>query len=398
MKKERLAALMMAGIMSVSCAGIAMAATGTKTATLNNAKVRFNNGAVQTIQCYNIDGSNYVRARDITNNLNMGVAPVLNGTNGVMVHPYKTATKTTPATLTKQSAVVKLVDGKISYNGSPYMTECFLLDGSYFFKVADFEKASENNLGHLTELVTVQANGTVADKPTCDEISHVISVEWNAAEKVMEISRSEVDMVAMFKEIRGVDTTAAAVVETPKTKPPVVATGVLTSAPEVGEILANILIDESEGAYKADGSVNSSNYQTAYTLFSNSLTGQCTWYAHGRFVEVYGEEIARNNPFQYGSTVSKWIENANSSECPDLESTTNANMIKAGCIAVYDGHVLFVEYVEYDSNGDPETVYFTEANTQHNGKYYPSKDAKVQKLSFNKFINRQPFIGYVMVK
>ena len=137
MKKQRLAALMMAGIMSVFCAGIAMAATGTKTATLNNAKVWFNGGAVQTIQCYNIDGSNYVRARDITNNLNMGVTPIKNGKNGIMVHPYETATKTTPATLTKQSAVVKLVDGEIFFDGTGIYTECFLLDGSYFFKVAE---------------------------------------------------------------------------------------------------------------------------------------------------------------------------------------------------------------------------------------------------------------------
>ncbi len=62
-----------------------LAASGTKTAVLNTAKVSFNGGPVQNIQCYNIDGYNYVRARDITNNLNMWIFDYKNGKTGLMV-------------------------------------------------------------------------------------------------------------------------------------------------------------------------------------------------------------------------------------------------------------------------------------------------------------------------
>ena len=47
------------------------AASDTSNATLNNAQVRFNNGEIQTIQCYNINGYNFVRIRDIMNHLDM---------------------------------------------------------------------------------------------------------------------------------------------------------------------------------------------------------------------------------------------------------------------------------------------------------------------------------------
>ena len=407
MKKERLAALMMAGIMSVSCAGIAMAATGTKTATLNNAKVRFNNGAVQTIQCYNIDGSNYVRARDITNNVDMDIQPLQGESEkGVMVISQRSKfakypDRVTPSKLTKQSAVVKVMNGKIYYDGWPCDVECFLLDGSYFFKATDFEKAAEKNLGVVKDTVAFAANpDNMYGKKQTNQYEYSISVDWNADEKVMEINRTSTDVWKMFDEIRGVDTKAA-VVETPKAKPPVVATGVLTSAPEVGEVLANILIDEDEGAYTADGIQNWDNMTIPYT---GGNLGQCTWYAKGRLIETHNLDISKNS-FTGAATCAEWVENAKKPQYVDIDGTNNPKAIEAGCIAVWQKHVAFVEYVEYDSNGDPETVYFTEANAYHTGdmeegKYYPDFDGKVQKMSLEKFTNGRSsaFVGYVIVK
>ena len=64
----------------------------------------------------------------------------------------------------------------------------------------------------------------------------------------------------------------------------------------------------------------------------------------------------------------------------------------------------FVEWVDYDSKGNPETVYFTEANANHqatnriSGAYYPDFDGIVKAWDFDKFINRGEFIGYVVAK
>ena len=82
--KKRITAMLLMGAMVISAAGTAEAAQ-TKTATLNNAQVRFNGGEVQTLQCYNIDGYNYVRARDITNHLNMAVYSIESGEAGAFL-------------------------------------------------------------------------------------------------------------------------------------------------------------------------------------------------------------------------------------------------------------------------------------------------------------------------
>lgn len=94
MKKKRMATAALAALMALTAVGgmTVYGASDTKTATLNNAKVRFNDGAVQTIQCYNIEGFNFVRARDITNNLGMAVGAIQNGDTGIMVHPYQAPT------------------------------------------------------------------------------------------------------------------------------------------------------------------------------------------------------------------------------------------------------------------------------------------------------------------
>lgn len=412
MKKKRMATAALAAMMALTAVGgmTVYGASDTKTATLNNAKVRFNNGKVQTIQCYNIEGFNFVRARDITNNLDMAVYAIQNGNKGVMVDPYNAPTsKAAAEKLTQQSAKVKVEKGQLIYDGMVAEAECFLLNGRYYFKLADFEASSDNSLQATLEMTEIQAKGEYANGPFND-VFPGITVTWNNDTKVIDVNREVTDLVQYFNDIRGGKAPAAKpdkeeVVDKDEEKEPEVekedkfeATGVLTSAPKKGTILANILVDEDEGAYLDNGKVNWDNLTKPYTRYSEKNVGQCTWYAEGRFVEVYGEQLISDNSFEYGSSVSEWIANAASSKCPDLDGVKDKNAIEAGCIAVFKGHVLFVEWVDFDEKGNPETVYFTEGNTQHEGKYYPEYDAKVQVMDFDDFIVRQSFIGYVVVK
>lgn len=399
MKKKGMVTAL-AAVIAMTTAGTAYAATGTKTATLNNAQVRFNGGTVQTIQCYNIDGYNYVRARDVTNNLNMKVAAYQNGQNGIAITPEKAATSAAATEkLTQQTAKVNVVTGEISYDGIPYQAECFLLNGRYYFKLADFASASDYDLEVVMECIEIEANGDIAKEPY-KSVHSGIGVEWNADTKVISVDKVETDLQAIFDEIRGTSSTAKADKEetkkdtSSKKEDTFKATGVLTSAPKEGKILANILIDEEEGAYLADGSVNWDNLTKPYTLYPESYVGQCTWYAEGRLMETTGVNVYS----LWGGGVETWVEKAQSGKDAKLDGTTDKYDIEAGCIAVFKGHVLFVEWVDFDDEGNPETVYFTEGNTQRNGTYNPDKDGKVQVMSFDKFIARQEFIGYVIAK
>lgn len=410
MKKKRIATAALAAMMALTAVGgmTVYGASDTKTATLNNAKVCFNNGSVQTIQCYNIEGFNFVRARDITNNLDMAVYAIQNGNKGVMVDPYNAPTsKAAAEKLTQQSAKVKVEKGQLIYDGMVAEAECFLLNGRYYFKLADFQKSSDNSLKATLEMTEIQAKGEYATGPFMNEFPG-ITVTWNNDTKVIDVDRVETDLVQYFNDIRGGKTPTAKpdkeeTVEKDEEKQPEAekedkfeATGVLTSAPKEGKVLANILKDEDEGAYLDNGKVNWDNLTTPYTLYSEKNVGQCTWYAEGRFMETTGVDMKANN--LVGKTVADWVECAKTDKCPDLDSTTDKDEIKAGCIAVFRGHALFVEWVDFDDDGNPETVYFTEGNTQHEGKYYPEYDAKVQVMDFDDFIVRQSFVGYIFEK
>ena len=70
MKMKNIVAMTMAATMVWNGTAV-FGATGVKTAVLNDARISFNGGTPQTIQCYMIEGYNYIRARDVTNNLNM---------------------------------------------------------------------------------------------------------------------------------------------------------------------------------------------------------------------------------------------------------------------------------------------------------------------------------------
>ena len=211
--------MLLTGALAAAMAGTAYAAP-TKMATLNNAQVRFNGGAVQTLQCYNIDGFNYVRARDVTNNLNMALYPFQNGKAGVMVDPTNQPTsKATPEKLTQKTAQVQVGTGELVYNGWPFDAECFLLNGRYYFKLADFQKSADNE-----NAISVEATEFVAKAGIATELyeteSYGIKVEWDNAAKTINVNRVETDLQAIFDNIRGskAGTPKAETSETTKTE------------------------------------------------------------------------------------------------------------------------------------------------------------------------------------
>ncbi|MBR5793755.1 MAG: hypothetical protein IKY28_03695 [Anaerotignum sp.] len=410
MKRKKMATVALAAVMALTAVGgfTVYGASDTKTATLNNAQVRFNNGKVQTIQCYNIDGFNFVRARDITNNLGMAVGAIQNGDTGVMVHPYQAPTSNAaPEKLTQQSAKVKVVEGNLIYDGWVSKAECFLLNGRYYFKLADFANAANTQLDVALETVEFEAKGEYAKTPYM-ATHNGIEVVWNNDTKVIDVNKTTTDLQQFFNDIRGgkvptvkPDKEAANKDEVKESaadkEVKFKASGVLTSAPKEGAVLADILLDNSEGAYLANGSVNWDNLTGPYNHGSERTFGQCTWYAHGRFIETYGDMIL-DNVYRRGEDLAAWVKSAQDDRCPDLDGITDPNAVVPGCLAVFEGHVLFVEWVDYNTDGDPVKVYFTEANTQHNGTYYPDKDTKVKVMDLDDFIKRQPFVGYVIVK
>lgn len=410
---KKLTTILMTGVLAVGSAATAYADTEYKTATLHDAKVRFNDGEIQNIQCYNIDGYNFVRARDITNELDVAVYAIQNGTAGVMVDPHNRPTSTTEAEkLTQQTAKVKVEKGELIYDGSVSETKCFLLNGRYYFKLSDFADASKYAKEGTLELVNIEAKAGIATEPFMPAF-YGIEIGWDEAEKVIDITYTMIDLQEMFDDIRGGKVLTAdmevkdsgkmeSAAETEKETSVVQAP--LTSAPKEGEILANILIDEDEAAYldEAMTKPNTENYTTAYSYLDAGMIGQCTWYARGRMVETVGDYI-RLNPFP-GSGVNNWVKKAQSDDCPDVDGVTDPYAIQSGCIVTWEGHAAFVEWVDYDSEGKPMTVYFTEANANHRttdrvpGAYYPDFDATVKVLDFDKFINRGEFIGYVVAK
>ncbi|MBQ8497788.1 MAG: RICIN domain-containing protein [Clostridia bacterium] len=123
-------------------------------------------------------------------------------------------------------------------------------------------------------------------------------------------------------------------------------------------------------------------------------TGQCTWYALGRFYEVTGVKLTTAPHAKYWLT-----RNKNNKKVVIYSGASN---IVAKTIAVDDdgtyGHVMFIEYVSYDIDGNPMDVYFTECNWDGNGKYNTEKDCIVKKMSYKDFIKKRSPDGYIAAK
>ena len=115
--------------------------------------------------------------------------------------------------------------------------------------------------------------------------------------------------------------------------------------PKEGSIPAKI---ETVGA---DGKeIFAENYRIGYA-------GQCTWYARGRFREVNGVELPSIG------YAKDWLMAPLVSDKVDV--CLDVNVVPEHSIAVYapktdnnlKGHVVFVEYVERDKDGNPVNVY-----------------------------------------
>ncbi len=164
MKKRTTKILTLAVTTTIGLSVNAMAAE--QNASLQNTKIRFDDGAVQTIQCYNVDGFNFIRARDVSNCLNVGIRPT---EKGIALDTTATASGNTTERLTKQRAMVRMEKGQIDFDGTASETECFLLDGRYYFKLADFQKASE---AHLQADETAQS---------------CMTVTWNGQQRIVDV-------------------------------------------------------------------------------------------------------------------------------------------------------------------------------------------------------------------
>jgi len=85
----------------------------------------------------------------------------------------------------------------------------------------------------------------------------------------------------------------------------------------------------------------------------------------------------------------------------------DVNKIVSGCIAILvgkstdtTGHSVFVEYVERDTDGKPVNVYYTDVFRNRNGYIDTERDAKVIKVTFEKFSTSlsptKLFDGYII--
>ena len=151
----------------------------------------------------------------------------------------------------------------------------------------------------------------------------------------------------------------------------------MTNTPEVGSIPAKILLP---------GKTDVNSTDSYYEPYKIRVGYGCNWYAFGRFYEVHGWQIPI--PYTGGETYIDEVEKSNSKF---IRAERDFTKIVSGCIAVYwrqnnGGHVVFVEYVERDENGNPVNIYFTECmNSDGSGTYKPSSDGKVKKATFERF-------------
>lgn len=144
---------------------------------------------------------------------------------------------------------------------------------------------------------------------------------------------------------------------------------------------------------------NGSSYTKWYSSSNNisakgGYTGQCTWYALGRFFEVTGINLGR------APHAKSWLTaNKNNSNIKILYGASNivAKSIAVDTNGTY-GHVLFIEHIEYNSNGDPQYIYFTECNWDCNGIYNSGKDCILKKMTYSEFLTQRSPDGYIVAK
>ena len=165
----------------------------------------------------------------------------------------------------------------------------------------------------------------------------------------------------------------------------------LAEPPKEGEVLAKIQYIDEKGVKR---------FTKPYGTYA---IGQCTWYAGGRFQEVYGIPISINGRAKDWINKDRWGD--------ELEIITDVENITEQTVAIYApkydnslaGLVCFIEYVERDENGKPLYVYYTDANGKKDtvkNSYTEGVDGIVIKESFESFKEKSTLklIGYLKVK
>lgn len=180
-------------------------------------------------------------------------------------------------------------------------------------------------------------------------------------------------------------------------------TGTTVNAENCQSLVGTVLVDFKNNALYSK-SITGKGYKDeakAKKAGKKGYSGQCISYAKRRFYELTGICIDETTVVSYASQMLK--ENEKSKKVTVIYDTSN---IKAPAMAVTEGmtegkyagmgHVLIIEYVERDSQGNPIKVYFTESNI--GGKLYGPDDGKLQCLSFDKFISTKKPLGYIVPK
>lgn len=117
--------------------------------------------------------------------------------------------------------------------------------------------------------------------------------------------------------------------------------------------------------------------------------GQCTWYAHARFLAAHNIRLRYDGESRPGDA-KKWMRNAHAEDKNGNSLISKRSSIADNCVAVRTsggggyGHVVFVEHV------NAKYVYYTEAN----GK--PGKDGILQRAELPAFIADKS--GYICRK
>ena len=269
---------------------VVFANTTTKTAVLNDIKVSFNGATPVTIQAYNIDGYNYVYSREIAENLDIGLfkwnaynptETEPRGVKFVSTRTYKekendllarevTEQVILPSeNLTEKYLQVELIDSEVMYDIRGQIYKSFLYNDRMYYKLSDIEDASNKTLERYK-------SGRLSDS------LKTIDINWNADTQVIDINSPTHNFVEEEKVVE--------VAEKPE-PPRLPIKAPLTSAPEVGTLLADVVIDPNMPKLTAiDGTkvYPSENYYEPYT---RGTIGQCTWYTAGRWEEITGDKF-----------------------------------------------------------------------------------------------------------
>ena len=252
----------------------------------------------------------------------------------------------------KESIKSRMVDIQYSMNSNEYIN--FIMSAE---DLVDFIQRSES-VGTITDY----------DKTKIDELNEDIAVlgeKVEELERIQEIQQAEKAVLDQERErvvaMQAENDKLLVTLETKKTE----LAGQQAAASSAAATYASLMPSEAvylppsigEGggsAGNASGIVNfySGYYQSPYNIISNvNLTGQCTWFVHGRAGEVFGGAYRNSIPTGNANT---WYSAAG---LPKGGTPRSQSIIVWGSGSY--GHVAYVE--SYDG----VTIRITEGNVNH---------------------------------